>query len=67
MRRGAGQVWVQPPQAQRAALIHAKHDGTFVDEVLSGARAAAQLTVGTLGMALAFRPSVSCLVSPSPA
>jgi hypothetical protein len=56
MRRGAGQVWVQPPQAWRAALIHAKHDSAFVDEVLSGARAAAQLAVGTLGMALAFRP-----------
>jgi hypothetical protein len=40
----------------RATLIHAKHGGTFVDEVLSGARTAAQLAVGALGAALTFRP-----------
>jgi hypothetical protein len=38
-------------------LIHAKHDGAFVDEVLSGTHVAAQLTVGALGAALAFSPS----------
>jgi hypothetical protein len=40
----------------RATLIHAKHGGTFVDEVLSGARTTAQLAVGALGAALTFRP-----------
>jgi hypothetical protein len=49
-------VRVQPLQAWRAALIHAKHDGAFVDEVLSDTRVAAQLTVGALGAALAFSP-----------
>jgi hypothetical protein len=34
MRRGAGQVRVQPPQVQRVALIHTKHGGAF--EVLFG-------------------------------
>jgi hypothetical protein len=37
-------------------LIHANHGGAFMDEVLFGARAAAQLAVSALGAALAFSP-----------
>jgi hypothetical protein len=55
VRRGAGQVWVQPLQAWRVALIHAKHSGAFVDEVLSSACGGAARR-GRAGHGARFQP-----------